>query len=86
MGVYRGIQGRFPKLGVLFEGSYNKDYSMLGSILGSPCFGKLPYTAGQTFQGVVVEWDRLARQKAEPWARATESSDLRHDCGAGHTT
>ena len=29
--------------GYLFGGPYNKDYSILGSILGSPYFGKLPY-------------------------------------------
>ena len=29
--------------GYLFGGSYNKDCSALGSILGSPYFGKLPY-------------------------------------------
>ena len=28
--------------GTLFRGPYNKDYSILGSILGSPDFGKLP--------------------------------------------
>ena len=28
--------------GTLFGGPYNKDYSILGSMLGSPCFGKLP--------------------------------------------
>ena len=28
--------------GTLFRGPYNKDYSILGSILGSPYFGKLP--------------------------------------------
>ena len=27
-----------------FRGPKNKDYSILGSILGSPYFGKLPYT------------------------------------------
>ena len=27
----------------LFGVPYNKDYSILGSILGSPYFGKLPY-------------------------------------------
>ena len=32
----------FPKLGDLFGDPYNKDYSILGSILGSPYFGKLP--------------------------------------------
>ena len=31
------------KLAVPFNrGPYNKDYSILGSILGSPYFGKLP--------------------------------------------
>ena len=30
--------------GTLFRGPYNKDYSILGSILGSPYFGKLPYS------------------------------------------
>ena len=29
--------------GYLFGGPNNKDYSILGSILGSPYFGKLPY-------------------------------------------
>ena len=33
-----------PKIrGTLFGGPNNKDYSILGSILGSPYFGKLPY-------------------------------------------
>ena len=36
------VNGGFPKLGVLFWGSYNKDYSILAFILGSPYFGKLP--------------------------------------------
>ena len=31
--------------GYLFGGSHNKDYSILGSILGSPYFGNLPYAA-----------------------------------------
>ena len=29
--------GGFPKLGVPFGDPNNKDYSILGSILGSPC-------------------------------------------------
>ena len=38
------IYGGFPKLGGYPFGSpNNKDYSILGSILGSPNFGKLPY-------------------------------------------
>ena len=35
--------GGFPKLGVTFWGPNNKDYSIWGSMLGSPYFGKLPY-------------------------------------------
>ena len=34
--------GGFPKIGVPFWGPHNKDYNILGSILGSPHFGKLP--------------------------------------------
>ena len=34
--------GGFQSLGYHFGGPYNKDYSILGSILGSPYFGKLP--------------------------------------------
>ena len=34
--------GGFPKLGVPFGGPYNKDYSILGSVLGSPYSRKLP--------------------------------------------
>ena len=34
----------FPKIrGTFFGGPHNKDYSILGSLLGSPYFGKLPY-------------------------------------------
>ena len=29
--------------GTFFKGPHKKDYSMLGSILGSPYFGKLPF-------------------------------------------
>ena len=38
-----GIYGCFPKSGYHFKGPHNKDYSILGSKLGSPYFGKLPY-------------------------------------------
>ena len=37
-----GVCGGFPKLGYPFGGPHIKDYSMLGSTLGSPYFGKLP--------------------------------------------
>ena len=40
--------GGFPKLGVPFWGPSNKDYSILGSILGSPQFGKLPFVENLT--------------------------------------
>ena len=44
--------GSFPKLGVPFGGPYDscydKDYRILGSILGSPNFGKLPHTDQQS--------------------------------------
>ena len=34
----------FPKIrGTLFGGPHNKEYSILGSMLGSPYSGKLPY-------------------------------------------
>ena len=36
------ISGGFPVLGLPFLGPHNKDYSILGSILGSPYLGKLP--------------------------------------------
>ena len=36
----------FPKIGAtLLGGPKTKDYSILGSILGSPCFGKLLHRA-----------------------------------------
>ena len=34
----------FPKIrGTILGGPYDKAYSILGSILGSPSFGKLPF-------------------------------------------
>ena len=43
-GVIKGLG--FPKLGVFFGGLQNKDYSILGSILGPPPQqGKLPHRA-----------------------------------------
>ena len=40
--THKTLNGDFPKLGVPFGGPYDKDYTILGSILGSPYFGKLP--------------------------------------------
>ena len=36
--IYIYIYGGSPKLGVPFEGSHKEDYSIMGSILGSPYF------------------------------------------------
>ena len=41
--IHMDILGDFPKLGVLSSGSHNKGFSILGSTLGSPHLGKLPY-------------------------------------------
>ena len=42
-----GCIWNFPKIkGTFWGGPYNKGYSILGSILGSPYFGKPPYTLG----------------------------------------
>ena len=38
-----GYMGDSQNWGYLFGGPNNKDYSILGSILGYPSFGKLPY-------------------------------------------
>ena len=35
--------GVSQNMGCLLGGPHNKDYSILGSILGSPYLGKLPY-------------------------------------------
>ena len=44
--VSQSIWG-FPKITFLgaFGGPHNKDYGILGSMLGSPYFGKLPFRA-----------------------------------------
>ena len=39
--MVEGLYGGFPKY--LFGGPHNKDYSILGSILGFPYCGKVPY-------------------------------------------
>ena len=35
--------------GTVLGGPYNKDCCILGSILGSPDFGKLPHTLGKRY-------------------------------------
>ena len=41
--IVQGVYGGFPKIrGTIFGGPYKKDYSILGSTLGSPYLGKLP--------------------------------------------
>ena len=50
------IFGGIPKLGVPFWGSSYKDYSILGSILGSPYLGKLPVeTQAYSFFNIVAD-------------------------------
>ena len=46
-------------MGTFLGGPHNKDYSILGSILGSPYFGKLPNTV--VFLGVRVATTLLTR-------------------------
>ena len=41
--VAQRVYGGLPKLGVPYWGPHNQDFSILGSILGSPYLGKLPY-------------------------------------------
>ena len=48
----------FPKIkGTLFGGPHNKDYSIWGSILGSPYFEKLPFES----------WGRLILKETSLW-------------------
>ena len=49
----------FLTLGVPFGGPNNKDYSILGSILGSPYFGKLPYNEETPLFTVYQEYGNL---------------------------
>ena len=50
IGLCRGrfLGSRFPNTRYLVEGPYDQDYSILGSMLGSPDFGKLPRQEGQS--------------------------------------
>ena len=43
--------------GYLIGGPHNQDHSILGSILGSPCFGKLPQTIPQSRLTSLGYWD-----------------------------
>ena len=45
----------FPKImGTILGDPHNKDSSILGSILGSPCLGKLPYIMEMSQAGSTV--------------------------------
>ena len=59
--------GEIPKIRVIFlKGPYKKDHSILGSILGSPSFGKLPCSA------------RASREKSGIYVHLVESSRVQH--------
>ena len=45
----------FPKIRVPFGGPCKKDYSILGFILGSPYFGKLPYLGCQDRSCLILD-------------------------------
>ena len=72
--------GGFPKLGVLFGDSHNKGYSLLGSILGSPYLGKLPYVPtvkcapGASLDSLRV-WRLLALFRAKMSSRCVVSKN-----------
>ena len=55
--------GGFLKLGVPFWG-HNKDYSILGSIAGSPYFGKPPYCMSSAQQ---LEKTKKKTKKKTAW-------------------
>ena len=59
---YLSIWGVSQNYGYLFGDPYNKDYSILGSILGSPYFGKLAYLGCKGTVGMV----QLQRMAAPP--------------------
>ena len=51
----------FPTLGGTFLGVlFNKDYSILGSMLGSPYLGKLPYKP-KVFNSIVARTTLVTR-------------------------
>ena len=61
----------FPKIrSTLLGGPYNKDYSLLGSILGSPYFGKLP----QTQQGLRRSTEHVTEVEMKPSSRTVTMS------------
>ena len=60
----RGLYGSFPKLGVLLWDPQNKDYHIFGSILGSPCLGKVPIKSNCGL-GILVQSTQGPRGSAE---------------------
>ena len=59
--------GSFPKLGYPYWGPYNKDYSILGSILGPPILGNYHVAAVQAMVRV-SERQRLRKMQIEGWS------------------
>ena len=65
--IYMYIHGGFPNLGYHFGGPYNEAYSIMGSILGSPYFEKLPYIYIQAYIVMIA---------LHPCTRETSSVDV----------
>ena len=63
--------------GYLFGGPYNKDYSMLGSILGYPNCGKLPYCC-QAIKQKPFDVSKTLELTANPSDNAKENGNYYH--------
>ena len=50
----------FQNYGYLFGDLYNKDYSILGSIVGYPNFGKLPHGTAEEVAAELPVWPDLS--------------------------
>ena len=59
-GGHRGIY----RVGYHFGGPHNKDYSILGSISGSPFFGKLPCMSGQFASTTALQTEFVSLQES----------------------
>ena len=75
-----GVIWGFPRIrGTIFGGPNYKDYNILGYILGSPYFGKLPYMGGLTLS--LKQGLGSPRHKKRPMRR---SRPVRESYGLDH--